>query len=355
VDVEAGVKSEFSVADMAVRTNLDVYHGKYTTSSERRRWSRKACWSISRAAPRGPIQGIEFEGVLVPVAGVELSANYAYTDSKYTHVTDAEAARCWRVLLSRTSQKTRSRSVPAIAAVACFRRRPRHQWGRTVTKPSSRSPRPTIRCTRIYRIRPDQRFVWIGATPCPGRWTCRCSSRIGPTRLTHRPVRQLQLFVRVRDAHVRRAAHVRAAIALCIRQMNVFAFGSFVTAGKKARIAALAGSLLWRKHSAPKTRSRKQQHCHRCRRALVSKPRAARRFLRCAEQHATDCCSDARVCRPGANCNGSRAAQEVRGDDHEDVMAGVPVRIVSPSGASPTPSAFSSIFTAADSSSIPAR
>jgi len=92
VDVEAGVKSEFSVADMSVRTNLDAYHGKYTNIQRTAAVvSQGVLVNLTRSAAEARIQGIEFEGVLVPVASVELSANYAYTDSKYTHVADAEA------------------------------------------------------------------------------------------------------------------------------------------------------------------------------------------------------------------------------------------------------------------------
>jgi len=91
-DVEAGVKSEFNIAGMSARANLDAYRGNYTDIQRTAAVvSQGILVNLTRSAAEARIQGIEFEGVLVPIAGVELSTNYAYTDSKYTRVADAQA------------------------------------------------------------------------------------------------------------------------------------------------------------------------------------------------------------------------------------------------------------------------
>ena len=92
-DVEVGLKADFHIDNMSARTNIDAYRGDYTNIQRTTPVvSDGILVNVTNNAAKGLIEGIEWEGVLLPVPSVELSTLYAYTQSKYTEVTNAEAA-----------------------------------------------------------------------------------------------------------------------------------------------------------------------------------------------------------------------------------------------------------------------
>jgi iron complex outermembrane recepter protein len=91
-DVELGLKSQFSVGTVQVRANVAAYRGTYDniqrTTSE---LVGGIALNVTRSAAKGRIQGVEFNGAIVPVRGLTLNGSYSYIDGKYTKVTDASA------------------------------------------------------------------------------------------------------------------------------------------------------------------------------------------------------------------------------------------------------------------------
>lgn len=92
-DVELGLKADFRIQDMSARANLDVYRGDYTNIQRTTPVESDGILvNLTNNAAKGLIEGLEWEGVLLPIPSVELSTLYAYTESKYTEVTTAQAA-----------------------------------------------------------------------------------------------------------------------------------------------------------------------------------------------------------------------------------------------------------------------
>ena len=92
-DVEVGLKADFHLNDMAARTNIDIFRGDYTNIQRTTPVdSGGILVNLTNNAAKGLIEGVEWEGTLLPIPSVELSTLYAYTESKYTEVTTAQAA-----------------------------------------------------------------------------------------------------------------------------------------------------------------------------------------------------------------------------------------------------------------------
>ena len=91
-DIEIGVKSQFVVGNVQVRANVAAYRGIYENIQ---RTTPEAIdglvLNVTRSAAKGKIQGVEFNGAVVPVRGLTLNGSYSYIDAKYTKVTDASA------------------------------------------------------------------------------------------------------------------------------------------------------------------------------------------------------------------------------------------------------------------------
>jgi iron complex outermembrane receptor protein len=86
-DVEVGLKSEFRVADMATRLNVDYYHGDY--SNIQRTVPQPidgVVLNVTESAAKAVIQGFELTGAIVPFDGLTLTTAYSYIDSRYTQV-----------------------------------------------------------------------------------------------------------------------------------------------------------------------------------------------------------------------------------------------------------------------------
>jgi iron complex outermembrane receptor protein len=95
-DIEVGLKSQFSIGDVAVRANIAAYRGIYdniqrTTVESVNTPAGAILLNVTRSAAKGRIQGVEFNGTVVPVRGLSLNASYSYIDSAYTKVADANA------------------------------------------------------------------------------------------------------------------------------------------------------------------------------------------------------------------------------------------------------------------------
>ena len=90
-DVEVGVKSEFRLAGMPTRLNLDYYHGNYSNiqrTVQQQVGTCPACvvLNVTESAAKAVIQGVELTGVIVPFRGLTLTTAYSYIDSGYTQV-----------------------------------------------------------------------------------------------------------------------------------------------------------------------------------------------------------------------------------------------------------------------------
>lgn len=96
-DIELGLKSQFSVGGVAVRANLAAYRGIYdniqrTTTESVTTPAGAILLNVTRSAAKGKIQGLEFNGTIVPTRGLSLNTSYSYLDSAYTRVAAGNAA-----------------------------------------------------------------------------------------------------------------------------------------------------------------------------------------------------------------------------------------------------------------------
>ncbi len=95
-DIEIGFKSQFAIGGAEVRANLAAYRGIYqniqrTTAEAVQTPSGALLLNVTRSAAEGKIQGLEFDGALVPADGLTLTGSYSYIDSSYTKVASASA------------------------------------------------------------------------------------------------------------------------------------------------------------------------------------------------------------------------------------------------------------------------
>ena len=89
-DVEVGLKSEFKLADMPTRLNVDYYHGDYSNIQRTvQQPVGGVILNVDESAAKAVIQGFELTGVIAPVRGLTLTTAYSYIDSEYTKVTPA--------------------------------------------------------------------------------------------------------------------------------------------------------------------------------------------------------------------------------------------------------------------------
>ncbi len=97
-DVEVGVKSDWEIAGIKARTNVDLFHIWYTNiqRSVNASFTNAAgvvqIGSFTTNAAAAQLDGVEFDGTVVPVKGVELTAGYSYIHSKYDRFTSINPA-----------------------------------------------------------------------------------------------------------------------------------------------------------------------------------------------------------------------------------------------------------------------
>lgn len=82
-DIEVGAKSSWSLWGMDARTSLDGWHDHYTNIQRPVAVVGNGINTITENAALATLEGIEFEGTLVPIKSVELSGLYAYSNSRY--------------------------------------------------------------------------------------------------------------------------------------------------------------------------------------------------------------------------------------------------------------------------------
>jgi len=93
LSVEVGAKADFNFNGVRLRTDVALFHDNYSKVQQLVVLPfDPAVGSVSvvRNVDDAVIQGVEFEGTLIPVQGLTLALNYAYTDARYRHLpTDA--------------------------------------------------------------------------------------------------------------------------------------------------------------------------------------------------------------------------------------------------------------------------
>jgi len=88
-EVEIGVKSDWELMGVKLRTDLDLFHDDYSNIQRSVTQLINGLSSpVTENAASAEIQGVEFQGTVVPVAGTELSLAYSYLDAKYNSFID---------------------------------------------------------------------------------------------------------------------------------------------------------------------------------------------------------------------------------------------------------------------------
>ena len=93
IDVELGIKSEFSIAGAPTQVTADIFHSDYT---DIQRYVSEVlpggiASNFTANASEAEIEGFEFQGSIAPVNGLTLTATYSYNHGKYTKVDPAAA------------------------------------------------------------------------------------------------------------------------------------------------------------------------------------------------------------------------------------------------------------------------
>jgi iron complex outermembrane receptor protein len=83
VDVEAGVKANWTLWDMPGHIALDAFHDHYTNIQRNVAVVGAGINTITENAALATLEGIEFEGRISPIDSVELTGIYAYANSRY--------------------------------------------------------------------------------------------------------------------------------------------------------------------------------------------------------------------------------------------------------------------------------
>jgi iron complex outermembrane receptor protein len=97
-DVEIGVKADWEIAGIKARTNVDAFHIWYkniqrsVNASFTNASGVVQIGSFTTNAAAAQLDGIEFEGTVLPVKGVELTASYSYIHSKYDKFVSVDPA-----------------------------------------------------------------------------------------------------------------------------------------------------------------------------------------------------------------------------------------------------------------------
>lgn len=81
--VEVGVKSDWAVAGMKVRTDFSAYHNDFTNNQRAFVDPTNPTGAVIINAGTAQQDGIELEGTLIPIEGLEISGSYSYSHSKF--------------------------------------------------------------------------------------------------------------------------------------------------------------------------------------------------------------------------------------------------------------------------------
>jgi len=83
IDIELGVKSNWNMWDMPIHISADAFHDAYSNIQRETAVVASSLSTITENAAQATLEGIEFEGKINPIKGVELSGFYAYANSRY--------------------------------------------------------------------------------------------------------------------------------------------------------------------------------------------------------------------------------------------------------------------------------
>jgi iron complex outermembrane receptor protein len=88
-DVELGVKSDWELMGVKARTDLALFHDDYSNIQRSVTQIINGLSSpVTENAASAEIQGVEFQGTVIPVAGTELSLAYSFIAAKYQNFLD---------------------------------------------------------------------------------------------------------------------------------------------------------------------------------------------------------------------------------------------------------------------------
>jgi iron complex outermembrane receptor protein len=85
-DVEVGLKADWDFYGMKARTNIDYYYGWYDDIQQSIPTINPlngTTVTVVKNAASADIDGVEFEGTLIPIPGLELTGRYSYNHSVY--------------------------------------------------------------------------------------------------------------------------------------------------------------------------------------------------------------------------------------------------------------------------------
>ena len=81
--VEVGFKGDWNIQGVSLRTNIAAYHDDYTNIQKNVTLEIGVPTSLVANVAAATIQGLEFEGTIVPFTGATVGFNYAYTDAQF--------------------------------------------------------------------------------------------------------------------------------------------------------------------------------------------------------------------------------------------------------------------------------
>ncbi|HTJ62355.1 MAG TPA: OmpA family protein [Alphaproteobacteria bacterium] len=88
-DIELGVKSDWEISGVKLRTDLDLFHDDYSNIQRSVTQIINGLSSpVTENAAAATIQGVEFQGTVIPVAGTEISLAYSFIAAKYDSFID---------------------------------------------------------------------------------------------------------------------------------------------------------------------------------------------------------------------------------------------------------------------------
>jgi iron complex outermembrane recepter protein len=93
IDVELGIKSEFTVAGAPAQVTADIFHSDYTNIQRlvSETLPGGVASNFTTNASEAEIEGFEFQGSIAPARGLTLNTTYSYNDGKYTKIDPAAA------------------------------------------------------------------------------------------------------------------------------------------------------------------------------------------------------------------------------------------------------------------------
>jgi iron complex outermembrane recepter protein len=93
IDVELGIKSEFTVAGAPAQVTADIFHSDYTNIQRyvSETLPGGVASNFTANASEAEIEGFEFQGSIAPTRGLTLNATYSYNNGRYTKIDPAAA------------------------------------------------------------------------------------------------------------------------------------------------------------------------------------------------------------------------------------------------------------------------